>query len=82
MKTIEELKALEGDKMAEALGLKPVGGYPTLRYQLGREHATQLEREHATKTALGVYETVLRLAEEAKREVDSIETATGSLSHE
>lgn len=61
MKTIEELKALEGDKMAEALGLKPVGGYPTLRYQMGREYAT--------KTSIGVYETVMRLAEDAKKEL-------------
>lgn len=55
----ELTKSMLGDKMAEALGLKTVGGYPTVRYQLGQDHAT--------KTARGVYETVMRLAEEAEK---------------
>jgi hypothetical protein len=61
MTAIDQKKANIGAKMAEALGLKTVKGYNSVRYQLGHDHAT--------KTAIGVYETVLRLAEDAEKEM-------------
>ena len=69
MNTIDEQKAIEGHKLAEALGLKTVGSNP-FHYELGSVLFTS--------SAIGVYETVISLAKEAKMEVDSIETATGS----
>jgi hypothetical protein len=61
MTAIDQKKANIGAQMAESLGLKTIKGYNPVRYQLGYDHAT--------KTAIGVYETVLRLAEDAKKEL-------------
>ncbi len=61
--TADQKKASIGAKMAEALGLKIVKGYNPVRYQLGQEHAT--------KTAIGVYETVMRLAEDAQKDMQA-----------
>lgn len=77
MNTVEQEKAIQGDKMAEALGLKKAE--PTFSHPEGfNPPRWLLGKEYATKTAIGVYETVVRIAEEAKVKVDSVETAAGS----
>ena len=54
-------KAAAGERIAEALGLRRARGFDPERWMLGDEYLT--------KTAVGVYETIQRLAEETRAEV-------------
>jgi hypothetical protein len=71
MSSMDTLKQ-EGEKIAKKLGLKKAEGYtePNLRWEMG---------VFGTKTGIGVYDVIKRLADEAR---ENIEDSKGEETHE